>query len=144
MSAIIINGNEISKKVRGELKQRAAKLKTKGILPGLAVIIVGDDPASKVYVRNKANACHEVGLHSEIHEMPADSSEEMVLQQIKHLNVNPDIHGILVQLPLPKHINVNKILETISVDKDVDGFHLYNIGALVTGNTSTSISSFTK
>ncbi len=135
MSAKIINGKEISSIVRNEWKERAAKLKAKGILPGLAVVIVGDDPASKVYVRNKANACHEVGLHSEIHEMPEDSSEKMVLQQIRHLNENPDIHGILVQLPLPDHINVDRVLETIAIDKDVDGFHLYNVGALVTGNT---------
>ncbi len=135
MSAKIIDGKEISKKVREEWKQRAAKLKAKGILPGLAAVIIGDDPASKIYVRNKANACHEVGLYSEIHEMPEDSSEEMVLQQIRHLNENPDIHGILVQLPLPDHINVDRILETIAIEKDVDGFHLYNVGALVTDNT---------
>ena len=135
MSAKIIDGKEISKKVRGEWKERAAKLKAKGILPGLAAVIIGDDPASKIYVRNKANACHEVGLYSEIHEMPEDSSEEMVLQQIRHLNENPDIHGILVQLPLPDHINVDRVLETIAIEKDVDGFHLYNVGALVTDNT---------
>lgn len=135
MSAKIIDGKKISKLVRLEWKERATKLKEKGILPGLAVIIVGEDSASKVYVRNKANACHEVGLHSEIHEMPEDSSEEMVLKQIRSLNNNADIHGILVQLPLPDHINVDKVLETIAVEKDVDGFHLYNVGALVTGNT---------
>jgi len=135
MSAKIIDGKEISKKVRGEWKERAAKLKAKGILPGLAAVIIGDDPASKIYVRNKANACHEVGLYSEIHEMPEDTSEEMVLQQVRHLNENPDIHGILVQLPLPDHINVDRVLETIAIEKDVDGFHLYNVGALVTGNT---------
>ena len=135
MTATIIDGKAIAEKVRGEWKQRAARLKEKGTLPGLAVIIVGDNPASKVYVRNKVKACHDVGLHSEIHEFPGDMDEEMLLACIKHLNSNDDIHGILVQLPLPDHIDKDKVLEAISIDKDVDGFHLYNVGALVTGNT---------
>ncbi len=135
MTAIIINGKEIAETVRNEWKQRAAVLKEKGILPGLAVIIVGDDPASKVYVRNKVAACHQVGLHSEVHDFPEDVSEELVLKRINNLNDNPDIHGILVQLPLPAHINIDKILETISVKKDVDGFHLHNMGALVSGKS---------
>jgi methylenetetrahydrofolate dehydrogenase (NADP+)/methenyltetrahydrofolate cyclohydrolase len=134
MAAKIIDGKEISQAVREELKHRADKLKDKGILPGLAVIIVGDNPASRVYVRNKIKACHEVGLHSESHDMPENASEEMVLNQIEELNQNPKIHGILVQLPLPAHINDIKVLEAISPDKDVDGFHYYNLGALFTGN----------
>ncbi len=134
MSAKIIDGVEIAKRVRGELKQRVDNLKAQGILPGLSVIIVGDNPASRLYVRNKIKACHEAGLHSEVHDMPEDSTEEMVLRQIEELNTNPKIHGVLIQLPLPAHINYEKILETISVEKDVDGFHLYNLGALVTGN----------
>jgi methylenetetrahydrofolate dehydrogenase (NADP+)/methenyltetrahydrofolate cyclohydrolase len=134
MTAKIIDGKEISQAVREEYRQRAEKLKDKGILPGLAVIIVGDNPASRIYVRNKIKACHEVGLHSESHDMPEDASEEMVLNQIEELNQSEKIHGILVQLPLPAHIDDKKVLEAISPDKDVDGFHYYNIGALVTGN----------
>lgn len=135
MAAKIIDGKSIAKTVREEWKQRAGALKEKGILPGLAVIIVGDNPASKVYVRNKIQACHDVGLHSEVHELPGDITEELLLKTISHLNCNPDIHGILVQLPLPEHINNDSILEAVSRDKDVDGFHLYNMGALMSGNT---------
>ena len=135
MTAQIIDGKAISQIVRDQWKLEAEKLKDKGIVPGLAVIIVGDNPASKVYVRNKIKACHDVGLHSEAHEMPEDTEEAVLLDTIRDLNENKDIHGILVQLPLPKHINEAKVLETISVYKDVDGFHLYNIGALVVGNT---------
>ncbi|MCS3903420.1 methylenetetrahydrofolate dehydrogenase (NADP+)/methenyltetrahydrofolate cyclohydrolase [Methylohalomonas lacus] len=135
MTAQIIDGKAIAEQVRGEWKKRADALKAQGVLPGLAVIIVGDNPASKVYVRNKVRACHDVGLHSEVHELPADITEAMLLKQIQDLNANPDIHGILVQLPLPDHISDDKVLETIDVEKDVDGFHLYNLGALVAGNT---------
>ncbi|MCI0400295.1 MAG: bifunctional methylenetetrahydrofolate dehydrogenase/methenyltetrahydrofolate cyclohydrolase FolD [Gammaproteobacteria bacterium] len=135
MGAVIIDGVAIAKAVRAEWKERADRLKTQGILPGLAVIIVGDNPASKLYIRNKIKACREVGLHSEIHEFPRDTSQEMVLKRISELNVNPDIHGILVQLPLPPHIDSAKVQETISSEKDVDGFHLYNLGALVAGGT---------
>jgi methylenetetrahydrofolate dehydrogenase (NADP+)/methenyltetrahydrofolate cyclohydrolase len=135
MTATIIDGNRIAQKVRNEWKQRAEALKSRDVLPGLAVIIVGENPASKVYVRNKIKACHDVGLHSEVHEFPGDISEEMLFACIHNLNENPDIHGILVQLPLPDHIDKDKVLDVISIDKDVDGFHLYNVGALVTGNT---------
>lgn len=135
MSAQIIDGKGIAVKVREQWKLRANNLKEKGILPGLAVVIVGDDPASQVYVRNKIKACHEVGLHSEMHDLPADISEAMLLETIERLNQDAAIHGILVQLPLPEHIDVNKVLETIAVEKDVDGFHLYNLGGLVAGNT---------
>lgn len=134
MTAKIIDGKEISKAVREEARHRADKLKDKGILPGLSVIIVGDNPASRVYVRNKIKACHEVGLHSEVHDMPEDATEEMVLKQIEDLNHSAKIHGILVQLPLPAHIDEKKVLEAISPDKDVDGFHYRNLGALLTGN----------
>ena len=134
MTAKIIDGKEISQSVREEYRHRADKLKDKGILPGLAVIIVGDNPASRVYVRNKIKACHEVGLHSESHDMPEDASEEMVLNQIEELNHSDKIHGILVQLPLPAHIDEKNVLEAISADKDVDGFHYHNLGALLTGN----------
>jgi methylenetetrahydrofolate dehydrogenase (NADP+)/methenyltetrahydrofolate cyclohydrolase len=135
MTAQIIDGKKIAISVREQWKLRADNLKEKGILPGLAVIIVGDNPASQVYVRNKIKACHEVGLHSELHDLPEDISEAMLLEAIERLNQDTAIHGILVQLPLPKHIDVNKVLETIAVNKDVDGFHLYNLGGLVVGNT---------
>jgi len=135
MTAQIIDGKAIAEAVRNDWKKRADALKAQGVLPGLAVIIVGDNPASKVYVRNKVKACHDVGLNSEVHELPADISEDMLLKRIQDLNANPDIHGILVQLPLPSHISNDKVLEAIAAEKDVDGFHLYNLGALVVGNT---------
>ncbi len=135
MTAKIIDGKEIAVKVRQQWKQRVDKLKGSGVLPGLAVIIVGDNPASRVYVRNKIKACHEVGMHSELHDLPEDISEAMLLEAIERLNQDEAIHGILVQLPLPGHIDVNRVLETIAVEKDVDGFHLYNLGGLVAGNT---------
>ncbi|MBS3953988.1 MAG: bifunctional methylenetetrahydrofolate dehydrogenase/methenyltetrahydrofolate cyclohydrolase FolD [Methylomicrobium sp.] len=135
MSAIIIDGKKIALEVRKSWKERVDQLKQRGILPGLAVIIVGNNPASQVYVRNKIKACHEVGIHSELIDMPEDVSEAQLLMTIENLNKTPIINGILVQLPLPKHIDVNKVLETISVEKDVDGFHLYNLGALMSGNT---------
>lgn len=131
MPAKIIDGVAIAKLVREEWRERADQLKANGVLPGLAVIIAADNPASKVYVKNKVNTCRDVGLYSEVHEFPSDASEEMVLYKIRELNANPAIHGILVQLPVPPHVDNNKILETISVEKDVDGFHLYNLGALV-------------
>ena len=135
MSAILIDGKVISEAVRKEWRKRADNLKTKGVLPGLAVIIVGDNAASKLYVSNKIKACHEVGLHSEVHDLPEDVSEKVLLNLIEELNEATKINGILVQLPLPKHIDESKILETIKQNKDVDGFHLYNVGALMTGNT---------
>lgn len=135
MTAQIIDGKTIAEQVRNDWKQRADALKAEGVLPGLAVIIVGDNPASKVYVKNKIKACHDVGLHSEVHELPSDITEAMLLKHIRDLNKNPEIHGILVQLPLPDHIDDGCVLETISAEKDVDGFHLYNLGALVVGNT---------
>jgi methylenetetrahydrofolate dehydrogenase (NADP+) / methenyltetrahydrofolate cyclohydrolase len=135
MTATIINGNEIARQVRAELKTRADALKARGVIPGLAVIIVGDNPASHLYVKNKIKACAEVGLHSEAHHFPADSSQESVLRQIEALNANPAIHGILVQLPLPKHIASADVVDAISVDKDVDGFHYYNLGGLISGDT---------
>lgn len=135
MTAKIIDGKDIAKTVREEWKVHVEDLKKKGITPGLAVIIVGENPASRVYVNNKIKACKEVGLHSEVHEMPNDTSEKDLLEKIQELNCASDIHGILVQLPLPDHIDNDKVLEKISVNKDVDGFHLYNMGSLVVGNT---------
>ncbi len=135
MTAKIIDGNAIAKAVRAQWKERAERLKARGVVPGLAVIIIGDDPASQVYVRNKVRACAEAGIYSEKIELPASVSEAGLLKKIEELNVNPAIHGILVQLPLPKHIDNNKVLDTISMEKDVDGFHLYNLGALVAGES---------
>lgn len=134
MVAHIIDGKAIARAVRAEWKLRADNLKSRGILPGLAVIIVGDDPASKVYVANKIKACAELGLHSRHIALPAQTSEASLLAKIEALNADPEIHGILVQLPVPKHIDSNKILNAINPDKDVDGFHPLNVGALATGN----------
>lgn len=133
MTARIIDGKVTSQEVRAEWKLRADALKTRGITPGLAVIIVGEDPASKVYVGNKIKACAELGIHSEHIELPADTSEASLLAQIAKLNADPKIHGLLVQLPVPKHIDSNKVLLAISPNKDVDGFHPMNVGELVTG-----------
>ncbi len=135
MTATLMDGVAVSKVIRAEWKQRVAFLKEKGISPGLAVILVGDNPASQVYVRNKIRACGEMGLHSEIHNFAAEVSEQTVLAKIAELNRSPKVHGILVQLPLPPQIDNSKVLEAISVEKDADGFHLYNLGALVTGGT---------
>jgi methylenetetrahydrofolate dehydrogenase (NADP+) / methenyltetrahydrofolate cyclohydrolase len=135
MSAALIDGVAVSKVIRAEWKQRVESLKTQGVTPGLAVILVGDNPASQVYVRNKVKACGEMGLYSELHQFASSVSEAEVLARIAGLNANPRIHGILVQLPLPPQIDNMKVLEAISVDKDADGFHLYNLGALVTGGT---------
>ncbi|HEY6095207.1 MAG TPA: bifunctional methylenetetrahydrofolate dehydrogenase/methenyltetrahydrofolate cyclohydrolase FolD [Gallionellaceae bacterium] len=134
MTARIIDGKAIAQEVRAEWKVRADALKARGTTPGLAVIIVGEDPASKVYVANKVKACAELGLHSEHIALPADTSEAALLDKIAQLNADPKIHGILVQLPVPKHINGDKVLNAISPEKDVDGFHPVNVGALVTGN----------
>ena len=133
MTARIIDGKAISQEIRGEWKLRAEALKTRGITPGLAVIIVGEDPASKVYVGNKIKACAELGIYSKHIELPGDTSEAKLLEQIAKLNADPKIHGFLVQLPVPKHIDGNKVLLAISPDKDVDGFHPMNVGELVTG-----------
>jgi len=135
MTARIIDGKAIAQEVRAEWKVRADALKARGITPGLAVIIVGEDPASKVYVANKVKACAELGLYSEHIVLPADISEATLLEKIAALNSDPKIHGLLVQLPVPKHIDSDKILKAISPDKDVDGFHQMNVGALVIGNT---------
>ena len=134
MSARIIDGKAIAQEVRAEWKVRAEALKARGITPGLAVIIVGEDPASKVYVANKVKACAELGLYSEHIALPADISEATLLAKIAEINANPKIHGLLVQLPVPKHIDSNKVIEAIRPDKDVDGFHPINVGALATGN----------
>lgn len=130
--AKLISGNKISQDIKNEVKEEVEELKRiKGIKPGLGVILVGENPASKVYVSNKQKACEEVGILSDVVKMPEDISEEEVLKQIDAYNNRKDIHGILVQLPLPQHIDKTKVLEAISPSKDVDGFHPVNIGKLV-------------
>lgn len=136
MTAKIIDGKAIAKKLRAEYHVRVDELKSRhGVTPALAVILVGDSPASRSYVRGKISGCREVGIRSELIELPTSVSEEKLLEHIARLNADDSIHGILVQLPLPEHIRVSSVLELISVEKDVDGFHLYNMGGLVTGNT---------
>jgi methylenetetrahydrofolate dehydrogenase (NADP+)/methenyltetrahydrofolate cyclohydrolase len=135
MSAQIIDGKKIAALVRTEWKLRAEKLTRLGTKPGLAVIIVGNDAASDIYVRNKVKACSEIGIYSEVHSFTADAQQDEVLNCIQALNENLHIHGILVQLPLPSHFENNRVITSIAVEKDVDGFHLYNVGALATGNT---------
>lgn len=135
MTATIMDGVAVARATRERWKLRVEALVARGIVPGLAVIIVGSNPASKVYVRNKARACGELGIHSEIHEYAEDAAPAEVMARIVSLNADPRIHGILVQLPLPPQFDVADILETISPDKDVDGFHLYNLGGLVSGET---------
>ncbi|MNM79790.1 Bifunctional protein FolD protein [compost metagenome] len=133
MPAQLIDGNALAKQIRSEAAQRAASLTERGHRPGLAVILVGEDPASQVYVRNKVKACQDNGFHSSLDRYPADLSEAELLARIDALNQDPSIHGILVQLPLPKHIDSHKVLEAIAPEKDVDGFHVANAGALMTG-----------
>jgi methylenetetrahydrofolate dehydrogenase (NADP+)/methenyltetrahydrofolate cyclohydrolase len=135
MTARIIDGNDIARRVRAEWKRRVDALRAHGVQPGLAVIMVGENPASQVYVRHKTKACADIGIHSEKHVFPADVAEAEVLDRIATLNEDPAIHGILVQLPLPPHFESRRLLEAISVEKDVDGFNLYNVGALVAGDT---------
>lgn len=135
MNAQIIDGKKLAGLIRQEWKSRAEQLIQQGIKPGLAVIIVGEDPASSIYVKNKVKACSEAGIYSEVHRFQNDASQAEVLQCIHSLNENINIHGILVQLPLPMHFENNQVISAIAVEKDVDGFHLYNVGALVTGNS---------
>jgi methylenetetrahydrofolate dehydrogenase (NADP+)/methenyltetrahydrofolate cyclohydrolase len=133
MTAQLIDGNALSKQLRGEVAKRAAALRERGIVPGLAVVLVGENPASQVYVRNKVKACQDSGLHSVLEQYPATLSEADLLARINALNKDPAIHGILVQLPLPAHIDAQKVIETISPAKDVDGFHVASAGALMVG-----------
>jgi methylenetetrahydrofolate dehydrogenase (NADP+) / methenyltetrahydrofolate cyclohydrolase len=131
MSAMIIDGQAIAAKVRQEVKEHTAVLAVEeGIVPGLATVLVGDDTASATYVRNKKKACSEVGINSFGHELPGDISQEELISIVERLNANPEVHGILVQLPLPKHIDDEAVLRTIDITKDVDGFHPLNIGRL--------------
>ena len=133
MTAQLIDGNALSARLRGEIAARAAHLTAHGITPGLAVILVGDNPASQVYVRNKVKACEQAGLHSLLFHYEAGLSEAALLDRIGELNRDPAVHGILVQLPLPAHIDAHKVIEAISPAKDVDGFHVASAGALMVG-----------
>lgn len=133
MTAQLIDGNALSKKIRAEVAQRAAALTQRGVQPGLAVVLVGDNPASAVYVRNKVKACEEAGMRSLLEKYDASLSEAELLARVQALNEDPAVHGILVQLPLPRHIDAHKVIETISPDKDVDGFHVASAGALMVG-----------
>lgn len=136
MVAKIIDGVLAAKKIRAECRQRIDRLvERSGLHPGLAVILVGENPASEVYIRNKIAACREIGIQSFEYRFPDTADEAEVLRRIRELNENPAVHGILVQLPLPKHFDLHRVLLAISPDKDVDGFHLYNVGGLVIGNT---------
>jgi methylenetetrahydrofolate dehydrogenase (NADP+)/methenyltetrahydrofolate cyclohydrolase len=136
VTAKIIDGKAIARKLRSEYHSRVDVLRSRySVTPALAVILVGDNPASQSYVRNKIAGCKEVGIRSELIELPKTVTEAELLDHIERLNNDVTIHGILVQLPLPAHIKVSSVLERISVEKDVDGFHLYNMGGLVTGNT---------
>ena len=133
MACRIISGPEVSSEIYGELRARIEKLKSEGTIPGLAVILVGDDPASQVYVRNKGRKCEELGMHSVTIVLPNETTEAELLQKIDSLNKDPSIHGFLVQLPLPSHIDEDKVIESISPEKDVDGFHPVNVGRMLIG-----------
>ena len=132
--AKLLLGKEVSARIKGELRDEVAQLKEKGINPGLAVIIVGDDPASRVYVNNKKKACEECGIYSEEYALPAETSESELLGLIDRLNNDSKISGILVQLPVPKHIDEKKVIEAISPIKDVDAFHPVNVGKIMVGD----------
>ena len=133
MAAQILSGKEMSESLRKEIAERVARLKEQGVTPGLAVILVGNDPASEIYVRNKGNGCAETGMYSRTLNMPEETTQEQLETAIEELNADPAIHGILVQLPLPKHLDENAALAKILPEKDVDGFHLINAGHMLTG-----------
>ena len=134
-SSRVIDGRSLAKKVEEEVKEGVQRLKAeKGIIPGLATILVGEDPASKMYVRLKHKACERTGIHAEDHNLPASTSQEELTTHIKQLNLRDDIHGILLQLPLPKHLNEMEAMLAIDPKKDADGFHPYNMGNLLIGN----------
>jgi methylenetetrahydrofolate dehydrogenase (NADP+)/methenyltetrahydrofolate cyclohydrolase len=133
MTAKVIDGVKLAASLREQVAERAAVLARQGVKPGLAVVLVGSDAASQMYVRNKVAACEKAGLHSVLEQYPADLTEDALLSRIKTLNADHSIHGILVQLPLPKHIDAHRVIEAIAAEKDVDGFHVSNAGLLMTG-----------
>ncbi len=134
MTAVVLDGAAMARDVYAELKPRVALLAKRGVTPGLATVIVGENAASRVYVRNKMKACAEVGLHAELHELAADAGESAVLAKVAALNASASVHGIIVQLPLPRGLDGQCILQSISIDKDVDGFNWTNLGAIVDGH----------
>jgi methylenetetrahydrofolate dehydrogenase (NADP+)/methenyltetrahydrofolate cyclohydrolase len=134
MTARVLDGAAMARELLAGLRGRIRKLGERGVKPGLATIVVGDNPASKVYVRNKVRACAEVDVHGEVRELPASSTEADLLAEVRMLNSRPDIHGMIVQLPLPKGIDSRRVLQSIAVEKDVDGFNWSNLGALVDGH----------
>jgi methylenetetrahydrofolate dehydrogenase (NADP+)/methenyltetrahydrofolate cyclohydrolase len=134
MAARILDGKSLAAQIRAAVKREVESLSQRGIRPGLAVILAGDDPASRVYVRNKVRACEETGVRSELFELPANVSEEALVDRVLALNDDEEVHGILVQLPLPKHIDSQKVLAAVSPAKDVDAFHALNLGALLEGH----------
>ena len=134
MTARLILGKEVSEEIYGELRQRIAALKERGVVPGLAVILVGDDPASQVYVRKKGEMCEELGMRSRIIRMPAETTQDELLERIAELNADDSVHGFLVQLPLPPQIDEAVVIDAIAPEKDVDCFHPSNVGRLLTGN----------
>jgi methylenetetrahydrofolate dehydrogenase (NADP+)/methenyltetrahydrofolate cyclohydrolase len=136
MAAKIIDGKQIAADMQAELKKEVAKLKKQGIVPGLGVILVGEDPASKSYVTAKERACEELGIYSDDNRLPADTTQQYLIALINRMNSDPKINGILVQLPLPKHLDESKVLLAINPDKDVDGFHPTNIGKMVAGQAA--------
>jgi len=136
MTAVKIDGKAVSASIRGQIQEEVVGLKKQGIEPGLAVILVGEDPGSKVYVGSKEKACIELGYYSEVHRLPDTTTEEALLALIDQLNNQANIHGILVQLPLPKHIHEKSVIDAIAVEKDVDGFHPINVGNLMIGDDS--------
>jgi methylenetetrahydrofolate dehydrogenase (NADP+)/methenyltetrahydrofolate cyclohydrolase len=133
MTTQVFDGAAMAREVFDELRPRVAELARRGIRPGLATVVVGDNAASRVYVRNKLRACGEVGLHGEVHELAADATESEVLERVQTLNRRGDIHGIIVQLPLPRAVDAHRVLQSIAIEKDVDGFNWCNLGALVDG-----------
>lgn len=136
MTATIISGKQVSDEIRGFLAEEVKELASKGVVPGLAVVLVGEDPASQVYVRNKEKACHDLGYYSEVHRLSETTTQEDLLTLVEKLNQQDNINGILVQLPLPGHIEEKAVINAISVEKDVDGFHPVNVGNLVIGDDS--------
>ncbi|WP_068781839.1 bifunctional methylenetetrahydrofolate dehydrogenase/methenyltetrahydrofolate cyclohydrolase FolD [Paenibacillus sp. GM2] len=136
MTAPIISGKQVSEEIRARLRAEVEALVKQGLTPGLAVVLVGEDPASQVYVRNKEKACHDLGYYSEVHRLSASTSQEELLALVDRLNRQANIHGILVQLPLPRHIDEKSVIDAIAVEKDVDGFHPVNVGNLVIGDDS--------
>ncbi|HLU20434.1 MAG TPA: bifunctional methylenetetrahydrofolate dehydrogenase/methenyltetrahydrofolate cyclohydrolase FolD [Pusillimonas sp.] len=133
MTARIIDGKALSDSIKADVAKRAQSLRERGIVPGLAVVLVGEDPASQVYVRNKAAACEKAGLHSQVIRLDAGITQKQLLDVVQQLNEDAAVHGILVQLPLPKHLDAAQVIEAIAAEKDVDGFHISNAGLLMTG-----------